>query len=347
MDWQPTILSGGESRSDDQIMAAHEPKRVKRVSGPGLTGGEGEPLVIMELLQRLRVKDVMRNHDIISVVRTDTMHFAQNLMKRNHISGVPVLEGKRLFGIVSINDIILALEGGWIGDPCQKHMATNLVVLEEDMPLAFAIKYFQNYTFGRFPVLDTNRDLVGIVSQRDVMRVLMRELTNELTKLEGRHAAEPDSAASDAKSEAVRPYYSMRQFIVVRNDLSNAGKAANEIKKMMSDAGIEKKIIRRVAVAAYELEINVCIHSLGGTITFILEDKKATIIAKDKGPGIKDVEWALRDGTSTANEWIRSMGFGAGMGLSNSKRVADVFDIRSTVPTGTTVLCEFNLPEKA
>ena len=347
MDWQPTILSGGESRSDDQIMAAHEPKRVKRVSGPGLTGGEGEPLVIMELLQRLRVKDVMRDHDIISVVRTDTMHFAQNLMKRNHISGVPVLEGKRLFGIVSINDIILALEGGWIGDPCQKHMATNLVVLEEDMPLAFAIKYFQNYTFGRFPVLDTNRDLVGIVSQRDVMRVLMRELTNELTKLEGRQATETASAASDAKTEAVRPYYSMRQFIVVRNDLSNAGKAANEIKRMMGEAGIEKKLIRRVAVAAYELEINVCIHSLGGTITFILEADKATVIAKDKGPGIKDVEWALRDGTSTANEWIRSMGFGAGMGLSNSKRVADVFDIHSTVPTGTTVLCEFNLPEKA
>ena len=348
MDWQPTILSGGESRSDDQIMAAHEPKRAKRVSGPGLTGGDGEPLVIMELLQRLRVKDVMRDHDIISVVRTDTMHFAQNLMKRNHISGVPVLEGKRLFGIVSINDIILALEGGWIGDPCQKHMATNLVVLEDDMPLAFAIKYFQNYTFGRFPVLDKNRDLVGIVSQRDVMRVLMRELTNELAKLEGRQPATQQPGEDESqKAETVRPYYSMRQFIVVRNDLSNAGKAANEIKRMLSEAGVEKKIIRRVAVAAYELEINVCIHSLGGTITFILESGKATVIAKDKGPGIKDVEWALRDGTSTANDWIRSMGFGAGMGLSNSKRVADVFDIRSTVPTGTTVLCEFNLPERA
>ncbi len=79
-------------------------------------------------------------------------------------------------------------------------------------------------------------------------------------------------------------------------------------------------------------------------MTFILDSHKATVIAKDKGPGIKDVEWALRDGTSTANDWIRSMGFGAGMGLSNSKRVADVFDIKSTVPTGTTVLCEFNLP---
>ena len=355
MEYRPTILTGGEKLSDDQIMAAHERKHVKRVSGPGLPGsdGKGEPLVIMELLQRLRVKDVMRDHDIISVVRTDTMHFAQNLMKRNHISGVPVVEGKRLFGIVSINDIILALEGGWIGEQCQKHMATNLVVLEEDMPLAFALKYFENYIFGRFPVLNKERDLVGIVSQRDVTRVLMRELTNELARLENSPATPCAEAQGDAqgqgagKSEPVLPYYSMRQFVVVRNDLTNAGKAANAIKKMLGDAGVEKKILRRIAVAAYELEINICIHSLGGSITFILDSHKATVIAKDKGPGIKDVEWALRDGTSTANDWIRSMGFGAGMGLSNSKRVADVFDIKSTVPTGTTVLCEFNLPERA
>ena len=348
MEYRPTILTGGDGRSDDQIMAAHERRHVKRVSGPGLPGsdGKGEPLVIMELLQRLRVKDVMRDHDIISVVRTDTMHFAQNLMKRNHISGVPVVEGKRLFGIVSINDIILALEGGWIGEQCQKHMATNLVVLEEDMPLAFALKYFENYIFGRFPVLNKERDLVGIVSQRDVTRVLMRELTNELARLEGTTGASADkrTEGDKPKAEATLPYYSMRQFVVVRNDLTNAGKAANEIKRMLAEAGVEKKMIRRIAVAAYELEINVCIHSLGGSITFILDSQKATVIAKDKGPGIKDVEWALRDGTSTANDWIRSMGFGAGMGLSNSKRVADVFDIKSTVPSGTTVLCEFNLP---
>ena len=225
-------------------------------------------------------------------------------------------------------------------------MATNLVVLEEDMPLAFALKYFENYIFGRFPVLNKERDLVGIVSQRDVTRVMMRELTKELTRLEGGSGHVASEGAPAEKSEGALPYYSMRQFVVVRNDLQNAGKAANEIKKMLSDAGVEKKIIRRVAVAAYELEINICIHSLGGSITFIIDGHKATVVAKDKGPGIKDVEWALRDGTSTANDWIRSMGFGAGMGLSNSKRVADFFDIKSTVPTGTTVLCEFNLPEK-
>ena len=338
---KPVILTGGETRSDDQIMAAHEASRskeVRRVSGPGLPNAEDSPLVIMELLQRIRVKDVMKKEGIHSVVRTDSMRFAQNLMKRNKISGVPVLEGKRLFGIVSVNDIIKALEGGWIQDEVQKRMATNLVVLEEDMPLAFAIKYFQNYSFGRFPVLNQNRDFVGIVSQRDLTRVLMNELTRELVRLEGKPVSE-----TKAKSEGALPYYSMRQFPVVHNDLSNAGKAANEIKKMLGEAGVDKKIIRRVAVAAYELEINVCIHSVGGSITFILDTEKATVIAKDRGPGIEDIEWALKDGTSTANDWIRSMGFGAGMGLANSKRVADTFDIKSKVPTGTTVMCEFKL----
>ena len=340
MEFRPKILSGGESRSDDQIMAAHATAG-RRASSPGLPGGDDDsPLVIMELLQRLRVKDVMRDHDIVSVVRTDSMRFAQNLMKRNHISGVPVLEDRRLFGVVSVNDIITALEGGWIGEPCQKHMATNLVVLEEDMPLAFAIKFFQNYTFGRFPVLNKDRDFVGIVSQRDVTRVLMHELTNELARLEGKAVAVP---RTETKSEGALPYYSMRQFVVVRNDLSNAGKAANEIKKMMKDAGLDNKVVRRVAVAAYELEINVCIHSLGGTVTFILDKDEATVIAKDRGPGIADVDWACQDGTSTANDWIRSMGFGAGMGLANSKRVADSFSITSKVPTGTTVMCTFKL----
>lgn len=344
MQHKPVILTGGESRSDDQIIAQLSSSSAvcqdgKSVSG-GISSGDDSPLVIMELLQRLRVKDVMRSHDIISVVRTDSMRFAQNLMKRNKISGVPVLEDKRLFGIVSVNDIIKALEGEWIHDPVQKHMATNLVVLEADMPLSFAVKYFQNYSFGRFPVLDKNRDFVGILSQRDLTRVLMNELTKELVRLE---AGAAQDNASQRPADGTLPFYSMRQFVIVRNDLQNAGKAANEIKRMMKDAGIDNKVVRRVAVAAYELEINVCIHSIGGSLTFILDTDSATIIAKDRGPGIEDVEWACRDGTSTANDWIRSMGFGAGMGLSNSKRVSDVFDIQSKVPSGTTVMCQFNL----
>ena len=327
-DYEPTILPADAGRQDDDIMAAHS-----------LTGTKESPLVILEMLQRLRVRDVMKADGIVSVVRSDTLHFAQNLMKRNSISGVPVLEEGRLFGIVSVNIIIKALEGGYIQDPCHKHMSTSLVFLEEGMPLALAIKYFQNYTFGRFPVLDKDRKFVGIVSQRDIMRAILKELAEELARYEGKNPA----AATVPFGEVSTSAYTMQQYPVVHNDLQNAGRAANEIKRLLAGAGIDKKIVRRIAVAAYELEINIAIHSVGGTLTFILDGQKATIIARDRGPGIADIEWALRDGTSTANDWVRSMGFGAGMGLANSKRVSDKFEIKSVVPSGTTVLCEFNL----
>ena len=76
-------------------------------------------------------------------------------------------------------------------------------------------------------------------------------------------------------------------------------------------------------------------------------DDEIIVQAKDRGPGIADIEWACRDGTSTANDWIRSMGFGAGMGLSNSKRVADAFDIQSELGKFTKVTCTFNLTPQA
>lgn len=328
--YEPTILSGGEGRSDDEIMSAY-------------TGGKESPLVIMELLQRFRVRDVMCAKNIISLTREDTVRTAKERMRENHLSGLPVLDGSRLFGMVSVNQIIRALEAGRLDEPCTAFMSTNLVVLEEDMPLSLALKYFQNYTFGRFPVLNKEHEFVGIISQRDVTRALLKELTAELARLEGKGARAPEKVEREVKSEGAIPYYSMRQFIIVRNDLANAGKAANEIKRMLKEAGVSSKLIRRVAVAAYELEINVCIHSLGGSLTIILDTNKITIVAKDKGPGIPDIAWALQDGASTANDWIRSMGFGAGMGLPNCKRVADTFDIKSTVPSGTTVLCEFEV----
>ena len=326
--FKPVILPS-QGASDDEIIAA---------SNRSLLGGSDDsPLVVMELLQRLRVKDVMKkSEEIISCSRAETMRDAQMKMKKNRISGLPVAENGRLFGIVSMNDIIGALEGGWINEPCGRHMATSLVVLESDMPLAFALKFFQNYTFARFPVLDKDRRLVGLISQRDVTRALLVELSRELDRLEKKNSAEDRRVGEDGL-----PYYEMRQFVVVRNDLSNAGKASAAIKQMLKDHKVDSRITRRVAVAAYELEINICIHSVGGTLTFILSKDGAMIVAKDSGPGIEDVEWACRDGTSTANDWIRSLGFGAGMGLANSKRVSDEFDIKSVMGKGTTVTCNF------
>ena len=240
---------------------------------------------------------------------------------------------------MSVEDIIQALSGGWIDDVIVKHMSNHLIVLEADMPLAFALKYFENYNYGRFPVLNKEHRLVGLISQRDVTRTLLYELTLEINKLE-KKAMQNSQAEASGDSQAA---YLLREWSVLHNDLENAGKAANDIKAILREHNVDRRLTRRIAVAAYELEINICIHSHGGNLTFMIADDKATVIAKDTGPGIPDVVWACQDGTSTANDWIRSLGFGAGMGLANSKRVSDRFDIKSVMGKGTTVTCSFNL----
>ena len=196
---------------------------------------------------------------------------------------------------MSVEDIIQALSGGWIDDVIVKHMSNHLIVLEADMPLAFALKYFENYNYGRFPVLDKEHRLVGLISQRDITRTLLYELAVELNKLE-KKTAKAEATDSDGSS------YLLREWSVVHNDLENAGKAANDIKVILRERNIDRRLTRRIAVAAYELEINICIHSHGGALTFMIADDEATVVAKDTGPGIPDVVWACQDGTISFHE---------------------------------------------
>jgi CBS domain-containing protein len=246
---------------------------------------------------------------------------------------VPVAERGRLFGVVSIDDIIRALEGGHIDDPVERRMTTQLVVLEEDMPLSFGISYFGKYKFGRFPVLNKGNRLVGILSSRDVSASLLAELYKEYHKLE---SLLPMPDMRDATRLT-------RRFRIERFDFENAGKAAHAIKKALSELNTAPALIRRVAVCAYEMEINIVVHSQGGTLTSHVEPDKVELLAVDDGPGIADVEQAVQEGYTTANEWIKSLGFGAGMGLNNIRRNADEFDIQSALGSGTTVRATIRL----
>jgi len=300
-----------------------------RPAGEAEHARDNEPLVLLELIQRLKVRDVMTSK-LFTVPRSATMRQVQELMRERRISGVPVEEKGRFFGLVSLDDIIRALGGGYLDAPCSRHMTTKLVVLEDDMPLSFALRYFDRYYYGRFPVLNRDQRLVGIVCQRDINRALLEELTRELNRLE-------NVTAQTSDREGVYSIYVLREFPICKYDFENAGKAANQIKKVLLEKKFSPKLIRRIAVAAYELEINLCVHSDGGVLSWLVSNGRAEIVARDAGPGIEDVEWACRDGASTANEWIRSLGFGAGMGLSNVKRVSDEFEITSKKGSGTTV----------
>ena len=294
-----------------------------------------QPLVLLELIQRLKVRDVM-TRDVVCLERYIPLWEAQRLMKEKHISGIPVVEDGRLFGLISKDDIISAIEGGYIAQPCGHYMTTKLVVLEDDMPLSFAIQYFDRFHFGRFPVLNRDRALVGIICQRDINRALLTELSEEFNRIE-KSSTRTMQQALDTSD------YMIRDFPIAKYDFENVGKAANAIQTAMVERAFPAKIVRRVGVAAFELEINLCVHSDGGVLFWQINNGSSEIVAKDKGPGIEDVAWACRSGTSTANEWIRSLGFGAGLGLVNVKRVSDEFEITSAIGVGTTVRSVVNI----
>jgi serine/threonine-protein kinase RsbT len=132
------------------------------------------------------------------------------------------------------------------------------------------------------------------------------------------------------------------EFSVPCGDFQNAGEASSRVKKILQQIGVNAAIVRRVAVACYEAEMNVVIHSVGGTVKLDADAERVLIVVQDKGPGIDDIELAMTPGYSTAPDHIRELGFGAGMGLPNMKNCSSDFQIRSEKGIGTTVRMEFD-----
>ena len=135
------------------------------------------------------------------------------------------------------------------------------------------------------------------------------------------------------------------RFEVDGDDFTSAGQASVQVKKDLRRLGIDSEIIRRVSIAMYEGEINMVIHAGGGVAEVRVTEEAIEIVLADQGPGIADINLAMQDGYSTATDTVRSLGFGAGMGLPNMKRYTDYMDIQSTVGVGTTVTMRVNLPD--
>lgn len=127
------------------------------------------------------------------------------------------------------------------------------------------------------------------------------------------------------------------------DDFTRAGEASSNVKNKLKMMGVDNNTIRKTAISMYEGEINMVIHAQGGTITVEVNDEKIHIVLADQGPGIQDVEKAMEAGFSTAPEEVRSLGFGAGMGLPNMKKYSDKMEIQTTLGVGTTVTMDIFL----
>jgi CBS domain-containing protein/anti-sigma regulatory factor (Ser/Thr protein kinase) len=304
---------------------------------PVVAGETRRVPVSQVLVYELRVRDAMSKPPI-TAAPSDSLRTIQHLMKQHRFSGVPITNNGTLLGLVSIEDIINALDRGHINEPAAAHMTHNPVTLRDHYSLLRAVAEFDRHGFGRFPVIDTSDRLVGMITRGDITNCLMHHLERRAEEALAHEAALVAAGVADEKAQRV-----VIRAPVRTGDYDSAGKISQRMRTVLRERGIDPDIRRRAAVVAYEAETNIIIHSLGGELIVTIDPDRVVIEATDVGPGIESVEEAMQEGWSTAGRLPRELGFGAGMGLPNIKRCSDRFDINSDSERGTRLRSEIHL----
>jgi CBS domain-containing protein/anti-sigma regulatory factor (Ser/Thr protein kinase) len=286
---------------------------------------------IQELTYELKVEDVM-TRNVETVSSKMPISSLRDVLKNKRISGSPVIDEEELVGLISIEDFIKCLEQGEMDALIEDKMIKNIKTLYADEPLVHAVMRFEEYGFGRFPVISRkDKKLVGIITKSDIIKGVLKKLESVYHDEEERKYR-----ASHIFNDIVadKLFFKFQYFVEGKN-FDKAGEAATGLKKTLYRLGISPEIVRRAAISTYEAEINIVAFTKGGQIIAYLEPHQIRIVITDKGPGIPDIKKAMKPGFSTAPEWVRELGFGAGMGLPNIKKFTDKMTLRSTVEKGT------------
>ncbi|MDA8234563.1 MAG: CBS domain-containing protein [Clostridia bacterium] len=276
------------------------------------------------LQEKLLVKDMM-TCQVVTVPHDLTMEQVKALLGDMAITGAPVVDDKgRICGIVSMFDVLKALEENLLSLPVAGRMSTPVIVTTPDSTVAEAIALFRQHRFNRLPVVDGER-VVGMLTPGDIVRKLANVLKLDLV----------EEAAGPQENRTILQW--AEEFPVAAGEFGQAGEVSIAIKKKLQEAGLSPLVIKKAVIAAYEAEMNMVIHSHGGAFEVRMTPEGVLMTARDQGPGIEDVAKAMEEGFSTAPQNIRRMGFGAGMGLPNIKRSVDSLEITSRIGQGTEV----------
>ena len=177
---------------------------------------------------------------------------------------------------------------------------------------------------------------IKLARERDIpilsTRLLMYKACGLIYRQEEKQA---EKVSHESTGGTVSRHDLSRAYEITGRNFAKAGSVSVEIKQILQELGIDPAIVRRAAIAAYETEMNVVMYADRGEMVLRLNPRAIQITLEDSGPGIENIEMAMQEGYSTASDEIREMGFGAGMGLHNIKKNADVFELRSTVGEGT------------
>jgi len=297
---------------------------------------------VEELSYDLKVSETMTSQ-VKCVSPNQPLSTVLEILRLGRISGVPVQEQNKLIGILSIEDIVHAMEKNELKSPVKDYMSTTVHSVKVYDPVVKALELFSEYRVGRLPVTDEHGNLVGILTKGDITRGILSALqkdykAEEIRRYRASHLFEDIS--SDRTSLILR-------YNIKARDYLHGGQASSNIKRALLRLGASPQLARQCGIAIYEAEINLIIHSdNGGIMRVQIEPERILMQTTDTGPGIKDVKLALQAGWSTATQEARDMGFGAGMGLVNIRRCVDRMELESTLGKGTKLYMEIKLRDE-
>lgn len=301
---------------------------------------------VEELAYELKIEQVM-TRDVKVVAPTTKMAEVLDLFREARISGAPVVLEGQLIGIISIEDLIRALRDmgrGELNSAVANYMSPQVITINAFDPIVEALNLFTQTRFGRLAVTNKAGQLVGIITKGDITRGLLNALkhdyqTEELRRYRASHLFE--DIISDRTSLILR-------YQIKPRDFTRGGTASSRIKRALLRLGANPQIARHCGIAIYEAEMNLVIHATnGGEVRVEIEPHQISMRTIDDGPGIEDVELAMKPGYSTAPPEIREMGFGAGLGLKNIQRCVSEFSLESTPGKGTRLQMKIHLqPEE-
>ncbi len=297
---------------------------------------------VEELAYELKIEEVMTRE--IKVLSPDMkMLEVLEVFRQARISGAPVLLNGAVVGLLSIEDIIRSLRVGDLEAPVRQYMSTKVITVNSFDPVVEGLKAFVHANVGRFPVVDEGGNLVGILTKGDINLGLLKALEHDYQEEEVRRYRAShlfEDIVSDRTSLILR-------YVIKPHDFTRGGAASSFIKRALLRLGASPQIARRCGIAIYEAEMNLIIHAThGGVIRVEIEPHHIVMDAYDDGPGIEDVQQAMKPGFSTASEEIRELGFGAGMGLANISRCADEMTLESKPDKGTKLHVVFLLQDQ-
>lgn len=296
---------------------------------------------IQPYFAELSVKDFMTS-PVVTIQEDQTILYAKEMMRTRRISGLPVVDDQNVLkGIISIEDIIHSLENATLDLPVSEKMSKNVIFLSKFDKLMDAFKKFEVHGFGRFPVVDDSHCVVGMVTKQDIMVALLKKLSI----LYVHDSRREDFVGVDIYRSIPKNTKVERaefEFQIDYKDISLSGTGASRLKQFLISKNFSPQFVKRIAIATYEAETNVVIHSNStGRIKAYVEPEFVEVRVNDNGKGIENIELAMKEGYSTAPDYVREYGFGAGMGLSNMKRCSDRMIILSSKGNGVLVEMHF------